>query len=302
MDFKEKRIEYISKWPNVEKFNVEIQYEKLLERNIDGDECFKGFTFEYSNDIAYNKALSFIVDSLDMMPRNPNFAFQFIFKGIDIYSNSLFGGNFTNRLQNISTGFLFDLLNKNEKFKSVFNNLYGCMPNTTCKYLYSRLYKDYNQQEGFNGQSSNLTRQLLSRLKIDSDQNMEILLENIFLKYRYDCKSIREGSRLIYKIFNSAEINLNSYENFQILELYKLRLLICGILYTMRNDNIHGSSISSFKSSKSTLKTYAHSYYCFLSSYIVLTLLLVNDHDKFEEELINNFNYNINIFKNILLK
>ena len=47
------------------------------------------------------------------------------------------------------------------------------------------------------------------------------------------------------------------------------------MIYSLRNDAIHGSSMSSTKSSKTDLVRYANNYYSFLSIYVLLMLLLI---------------------------
>lgn len=84
----------------------------------------------------------------------------------------------------------------------------------------------------------------------------------------------------------------------------KLHILVSGFLYTLRNDIMHGSSISITKSSKTTLGTFAIDYYAYLLLYYLLVTLIIN---KFPTDYSNNDYYtlaknieeNINLYKQL---
>lgn len=53
-----------------------------------------------------------------------------------------------------------------------------------------------------------------------------------------------------------------------------MKLLINGLLYTYRNERFHGDAFSPFKSSKTQLKTFAHAYFCLISTYFFIAQLI----------------------------
>ena len=59
-DFKEKRIEYLNNWPNVEPFDIEKQYYSLVDRiKKESGTIFVPFRLKKNNDTSYNKTISF---------------------------------------------------------------------------------------------------------------------------------------------------------------------------------------------------------------------------------------------------
>lgn len=70
---------------------------------------------------------------------------------------------------------------------------------------------------------------------------------------------------------NRVDIN---GKNFQLSTLQTLKLLINGLLYTYRNERFHGDAFSPFKSSKTQIKTYAHSYFCLIATYFFISQLI----------------------------
>lgn len=104
-------------------------------------------------------------------------------------------------------------------------------------------------------------------------------IDAIFRHYHYDPlhfnDSIRQSALLYRKIFANNTIVVDG-TTFNITDNLRLHLLVSGIIYSLRNDSLHGSSMSSTKSSKTTPKRYAMNYYCYLATYTLLMLLLVD--------------------------
>ncbi len=100
---------------------------------------------------------------------------------------------------------------------------------------------------------------------------------------------------------NSVSIDTKIY-NITIED--KLHILVSGLLYTLRNDIMHGSSISITKSSKTTLGTYAIDYFSYLLLYYLLILLILN---KFStdytvdvyDKLADNIEINVGLYKQL---
>lgn len=153
-------------------------------------------------------------------------------------------------------------------------------------------------------------------------------------------RKIREGSRLLYRLFgckntcddkcsdeckgkcggisfekseNESEfdvnlkredkitINIRSERSYKIELEDKLNFLINGILYTFRNDKAHGAVFSPFRSSKASIKTYAHSNFCFLAAYILL-LILMGRNDEYKisnKDVVENITKNIDLFQKL---
>ena len=63
-----------------------------------------------------------------------------------------------------------------------------------------------------------------------------------------------------------------------------MHLLFSGVLYSLRNDYMHGLAISSAKSSKTSLSRYALNYYCFLTASVITDLLLIYGDSTIDQE------------------
>lgn len=96
-------------------------------------------------------------------------------------------------------------------------------------------------------------------------------------------------------------------KNYNITIEDKLHILVPGFLYTLRNDIMHGSSISITKSSKTTLGTYAMDYFAYLLLYYLLIILII---DKCSgdypvdvyDRLADNIGENVNLYKQLFGK
>jgi tetratricopeptide (TPR) repeat protein len=299
-DFKKMRIEYINNWPISEKFPFEKEYEDLINNFEKEKKLFSPMLYSYSTDREYNIAISFLIDALDMLPNYPNFAFEFVFKAVDIYSEKLYATipQLTQRLQNL-VDCEMTILSSNTDFLKVVEKLFKEIPNSTCQYLYARLLDEYDESKAIYDQSGKC-KQIIGRLvkrgnDVNQYSNLAKILEYACKKYKYDpdnySGSIRKGSRFIFNVFTKEEINIDG-GIVKVNSSDKLNLWINGILFTMRNDRAHGDGISSFKSSLTSLKTYAHNYFCFLSVYIFLSAML-EPTKVVNEETLSNFTNNI---------
>ncbi|MDG4850923.1 hypothetical protein, partial [Peribacillus frigoritolerans] len=105
--------------------------------------------------------------------------------------------------------------------------------------------------------------------------------------------NLREG--------NKVTIDISTERNYKIELEDELNFLINGILYTFRNERAHGAVFSPFRSSKATIKTYAHSNFCFLAAYVLLLILMSkNDGYKMSNKyVVENITQNIDLFQKL---
>ena len=88
-DYGKKRIDYINNWPNVVPFEAEINYKNRCDQFIETHtrQPFSLIKLWEDNNDHYNRAISHFIDSLDVMPFHPNFAFSFVFSALDFYKS-----------------------------------------------------------------------------------------------------------------------------------------------------------------------------------------------------------------------
>ena len=254
------RMNYINNWPNSSLFFHEKEYiskcEKFKAEN--NHEPFLPMKIWLDSDVEYNKVMSFLIEALNMMPYSPNHAFSFMFTGFDLFSNKKMGKNITDRIRDICKLFS-SLIQTNLDVSDVFSMLFESIPISALSYFYKTLYDNPKD-----------TR-TLNRLKSCRGS----LEDEIYNKYGYYNKSnIRKASTLYRIILKQRTINLNSKIR-NVFDEYKLMIIYSGIVYSLRNDSFHGASISSTKSSKTTLRRYALNYYCFIAIYISTMVLLI---------------------------
>lgn len=305
--FSQMRHEYIKNWPNVQPFEVESNYEnKILLFKEEGNDLFLPHPISYSSDKDRNIAISFIIDALDVMPKHPNFAFDFTFRAFDQYSGKLFGEKTLKGTLKRSINQWVALINSNNDAKVFLNKLLENIPQITTQYLYTRIFKEYDgskpaeENEGFLLKRL-LDREMKNKKWVANDAKMKDVIELTFKKFGFDgldySDTIRKGSRFFRAYFNkdSVELPISDKKNVKIsVELVdKLHLLVNGILYTMRNDRAHGSSSSSFKSSTASLRTYAHNHFCFISIYFLLHLLMIDPTSNEIDDLVDVMNKNV---------
>ncbi|MEW9671320.1 hypothetical protein [Ammoniphilus sp. 3BR4] len=311
--YSQMRHDYIKDWPNAQPFVVEKEYNtKIANFKEQGKELFLPHPISHSSDTYHNIAVSFLIDALDVMPLHPNFAFDFIFRAFDNYSGNLFSVSTLKDKLERSIDTWERIIENNEQVKSLFNKLLEHIPQITCQYLYSRIFKNFDGTKPAEEQSQGELGLLLFRLLrieklnrnnfIIHDTKMKEIIELAFIKFGFNeqnySDTIRKGSRFFYRYFNKDLVKLPSGENgnekdFTIETRDKLHLLVNGILFTMRNDRAHGASSSSFKSSKASLRTYAHNHFCFMTIYFLLHLLMIDQRSSEIGVLTNVMNRNV---------
>ena len=268
-DYVNKRIDYINNWPNVVPFEAEKNYEKRCNDFADqnGRHPLSLMKLWVDTDVTYNRAISHFIDSIDMMPYHPNFAFTFSFSALDccvkeICSNS----NTTICLKTVSDEISI-LADQNNDVNSSLVALFSAIPVHATMYLYkcSCNFKPHNKA--------------YSRLTTNSDNTENAYRKNIIdaieLKYGKDILN-RKPALLYRKIFNSVDIVLNG-ATINITNSFRIHLLLSGIIYSLKNDSFHGASMLSTKSSQTTPKRYAMNYYCYIATYTLRMIILVKN-------------------------
>ena len=299
-DFKTKRIEYINNWPNIKRFEAELQYEEKF-RSINNGTPFIPFKMVVDNNEFYNKAVSFLIDAVESLGHKPNHSFEFIFTAYDIYSKSVYSINrITNRNWRLTPD-LCTLIESDTNLKNAFSNLISHIPQKSLQYLFVGIHK-----------SQILDRSTKNSLGAE-DSNRLALLNKVNSNYPNDfanyANAIRPGSRLLYRILTDSSVSIDSL-TYHISFEDQLHILLSGYIYSLRNDTAHGSVISITKSSMTNMATMANSYFAFLLTYY-LFLLLTIDHisNNKSQDLANlaqnitlNLNNYINLFGHALSK
>lgn len=299
IDFKQKRIDYLNNWPNIEPFEIEkLYYEKVEQLKILKKTIFFPFPLKSEEDTEYNKAISFMIDAIEELERYPNYAFEFMFKAYDVFSKIVYSQNITDRNKWLCDNKWSVLIESNTELKNAMQLLLESIPMKACQYIYTRIcdrdsmaYKRLTTE--FGGGNNNTNR--------------KNIIESIENKYGYDytnySTSIRPASALYRFMLQNDEIKVNS-SKFSLSMRDKLHFIISGYIYTLRNDTMHGDNISITKSSKTNMSTYANNYYAFVFMYYLVIILMLDRYgDNYDmdiyKELADNIKKNVELYKEL---
>ncbi|HQM01224.1 MAG TPA: hypothetical protein PLH98_11820 [Ruminococcus flavefaciens] len=282
-DFYKKRVEYINNWPESEPFEAEIEYKKLCDdfKEKNGRLPFTPMEMWESPDVIYNRVLSHIIECLEVIPYEPNHAFNYLFLSFDHFSKEKYQKDTTSNLKCFCE-IIMSPSDSKKIIEKILSELFNTIPLDLCKYLYKQICTVTKNKKG------NETKQVFTRISTNSNnkpiKDYEDFLNSIINKYDYsDDDKRRKAARLLQKIFKKESIILNEKEIDNNIEL-QLALLLSGVIYSLRNDSLHGSSMSSTKSSETDNGRYASNYYSFISIYVLLMLLLIEGSFSDEKE------------------
>lgn len=307
-DFKEKRIEYLNKWPNIEPFEIEKKYYALVEKmKEDNGTIFVPFQLLKNTDTSYNKMISFMIEAIDQIEKYPNFSYEFIFKAYDCFIDNFHSSfsQITDKNKKLCDNEWNDILTTYSVLMQAFKKLISIIPVKACQYLYIRLTEKNSDNKAYQRVTTEV-----SGGSSDASIIRKNIVDAIEQKYGVDHNrygdTIRKAS-LLYRYMlknDSVSIDLETY-NISLKD--RLHILVSGFLYTLRNDIMHGSSISITKSSKTTLGTYAIDYFGFLLIYYLLLFLVIKKYSSdypsdVYGKLAENIEKNISLYKQLFGK
>jgi hypothetical protein len=145
----------------------------------------------------------------------------------------------------------------------VAETLLTSAPTQSCEYLYKRTIGTRDQK-------------VLSRLISSSPETpagLDSFINLTQTKYGQpnNYGEARRGAMFLRRALKGDLLNLEGV-NIQLSQRARLHISMSGIVYSARNDRVHGDSFSPFISSKATLRTYTHPNYMFLCAYYFLLL------------------------------
>lgn len=296
-NFKQKRIDYLNNWPNVVPFEIEEQYCKKVEEIKELENTiFVPYPLKYEENADYNKAVSFMIEAVEELEKYPNHAFEFMFKSYDTFSKIIYSDNITDRNRRLCDNKWSLIITSNNKLNDAICLLLESIPMKACQYIYSRMC---------NRHSKAYNRVVKEIGGMIDNTNRKNIIESIENKYGYDFNNYSESIRLasaLYRIMlKNREIDVNN-SKYSVSMCDKLHFIISGYIYTLRNDTMHGSTISITKSSKANMSTYANNYYAFMFLYYLVNILILDEYssdyniNKYDE-LADNIKQNIKLYK-----
>lgn len=274
-DYSRKRELYINNWPDSIPFEVEQEYmnkcRSFLTEN--GKHVFYPMKVWQDDNIGYQRDISHIIQSLEMMPFFPNNAFLFIFSGLDYWEKRTYSDNNTTKNLKKSIEEINVLALSNDDVAEVIEVLYNIVPFRAVNYLFEKLLSK---------------PEIAARVSSDGNGQPILGYKQLIdeINQRYTVKTpnnIRNGSMLYRHLMISKEITLSG-NTIAVPNELKLRIALLGLVYSLRNDFAHGSAMASTKSSKTTIARYSMQFYCFVLTYTLFMLLLILHSDMSDQE------------------
>lgn len=271
MSYSKKRVDYNNKWPEkVISFSGQEAFNTLLnEKGIKN--ILRPIQIPYIDDFQFQRLLSFKIDIYEQLPNRPDIAFDLAWRTFEAYSayfSQIGNWNTTKTwkiLNKTSEDILINQLNRSNDLLKAIKNLFDSVPLQATEFLVRRLF------ETTSGSLKSQQTQIIERV---TDSLGSDLFESIKQKYgALNPESQRKAGMLLQLIISGKRVDING-KNYQLNTLQTLKLLINGLLYTYRNERFHGDAFSPFKSSKTQIKTYAHSYFCLIATYFFISQLI----------------------------
>lgn len=271
MSYKKKRIDYNNKWPDeVIIFAGQQDFIKLLNekgiRNI-----LRPIQLPLIEDFQFQRLLSFKIDIYEQLPNRPDIAFDLAWRTFEAYSAyfaHIGGWNTTKTwkiLNKTSEDILINQINRNTSLSDALVSLFNSVPLQATEFLVRRLF------ETTTASLKSQQTQIIERVTDSLGQDLFNSFKNKYGALTPDNQ--RKAGMLLQLIISGIRVDING-KFYQLDKLQILKLLINGLLYTYRNERFHGDAFSPFKSSKTQIKTYAHSYYCLIAAYFFISQLI----------------------------
>ncbi len=273
MSYSQKRIDYNNEWPDSRiEFAGQIEYKKLLlSKGVSN--ILRPIQLPLIPDYSFQRLLSFKIDIYEQLPDRPDIAFDLAWRTFEAYSSFFAIQNTwtttkTHKILNkVCEDILINQFNNNANLSIAIGNLLSSIPLQATEFVVRRIFE--TTPNAIKSQQDKIRERVKDSLGVD----LFTELEN---KYSpLTSESQRKAGMLLQIILSGTRVNING-QNFTLQLIDRLKFLVNGVLYTYRNERFHGDAFSPFKSSKTSIKTYAHSYYCLISAYFFISQLIFN--------------------------
>ena len=270
MSYARKRIEYNNKWTDeIIKFSgQEFIYSFLNNKGM--KHIFRPIKLPLIDDFQFQRLLSFKIDIYEQLPNRSDIAFDNIalrtFEAYSAYFAKERNWNTTKTwriLNKSSEDILLYQFNNNSHLSSAFSNLINAIPLQALEFLIKRSFDITTTSLKY--QQNHIIERVIDSLGKD-------LFNNFKEKYGdLTPDSQRKAALLLQMMISMIKVNIGS-KYYQLDKLQIIKFLINGLLlYTYRNERFHGDVFSSFKRSKTKIKTFANSYFCLIITYFFIS-------------------------------
>jgi hypothetical protein len=273
------RVENHNNWPAVDLFAGERAFvQRLAAKNV--QQIFVTARLAADDaDEPFNAAVSHILDCLDSLPRRPDTAYDSLYKVID---QNLLSSAGSSRMR-ASVDALF--AKHPDQWGVISTVIASHLPQQTADYAAARILDCYiKENPPHTDQLKQRAVRSMGRQRYDQFRDKFLLGSPG--SYSLPYANRRNAGRLMRLLFKQTQplpprasasgqalLDLSSPANLLTPHM-KLHMIMDICLATYRHERFHGEAFSPFRSSKATLKTYAHAYYLLSCAYIVILGLL----------------------------
>lgn len=314
-DYKKERVNCHNNFPNQFLFETERKFKELIDKNC-GVTPFTPIKINYNDDFIFQTCIGHFIDGLELLPFRPDYMFDQCFKVIDLAGKSQFPSS--KGIKGIVQGLGNKLLKlPNNKWVDIINLLSLNIPISTASYIVRRIFESESiRLKNNDDHKSRLAKrakdcfisgqydEFIRKFTFDSNGmfSSKIALEptNLsnatkFLLMMLRCQKGHKPKDPTYPLLDLSNVNNHFLPN------KKCEFITSILLYNIRNDRAHGSTLSPFRSSRSNIDRYEGYYYIMLCAYIIsLGIFELNKFGGFtSSEIYNCCHDNINKIKKL---
>lgn len=249
-----------------------------------------------SKDKQLAKIFSAFLDTYDMLPLHPDWAFDAVWRTLEysirLYANRAWGYTKDKPLDDIfakiSAEVVAAIVAKETALERAFTNLLSNTSISAAQYMTYRIFFEKQlsvapQLEFVKARTESIVqKELLADLRSyysDGNANM-------------DTAAVRDVARRLIRLFQGLDVQVgnNTYKPMPFKD--RIEMLLSIMLYTSRCERFHGDIYSPFKSSKTKLTTYYEYYFLTLCSIIVFWILFYKLIERGGQELTQCVDFN----------
>lgn len=264
LNARENRTKFNNVWPAKYLFPTEESViQRIAKHNLAS--VFLPIQIKHSDNHDFQTLLSHCIDSLDYLPLRPDFSFDQIWRALDAEFFRVKSIPGTSVNQSRFSAFSLHITNSNLTSKS-HHKLAAHIPLQTCEYLAKRILESTSTP---NEHSDAFIKRVKNTLGAGLLSDIHIKYDSGWLTPNKRAETQRKLGGLLKIIISGRPVTVgaNAY-HFSADEISQL--MISTILPQFRNERFHGNVRPPFRSSKATLKTYAHAYFLFIYAYSLM--------------------------------
>ncbi len=286
---REARLKAHNNWPRVQYSQAERDFDRMLD-TLTPSIVVTPYPFLDGNaDEGFHRHLGMLIDALEMLPTRPDHAFDVCFRSVDELAQQLTTkGTITDALNGLGSH-VCNSLSSAQSWQVVIDQLSTTMPEVAGRYLAQRLLDALSVPTGsLRGRAISVLGQsvcddLLAKYRRDlkltgvaeDDEKAVATANNRAGELLQLLVSLREPrSSAPASATNYPKLDLSKQQNL-FDEAKALSVMLSLLAYNARNERVHGSSLSPFRSSKASLTTYASYYFQFHLIYAIAVGLMI---------------------------